>query len=39
MVITLDPMHDEVWTQRMVEGWKGQLGRLERLLADRAKSA
>ena len=36
MVITVDPMHDEVWTQRMAAGWESQLGRLAPALALRA---
>lgn len=35
MVITLDRMHDDEWTQRMVAGWTSELGKLERLLAAR----
>jgi uncharacterized protein YndB with AHSA1/START domain len=38
MVISLDAMHDELWTQRAVMGWESQLGRLERRLAARAAS-
>jgi uncharacterized protein YndB with AHSA1/START domain len=37
MIVTLDPMHDETWTQRMVAGWESELGRLERVIAARAK--
>ncbi len=33
MVLTMDAMHDEVWTQRAVMGWESQLGKLERVLA------
>lgn len=36
-VLTLDAMHDEVWTQRAVMGWEGELGKLEKLLLARAK--
>jgi uncharacterized protein YndB with AHSA1/START domain len=36
MVLTVDPMHDEVWTQRMAAGWESQLGRLTQLLGRRA---
>jgi uncharacterized protein YndB with AHSA1/START domain len=35
MVITLDPMHSDEWTQRAVMGWESQLGKLTRLLASR----
>lgn len=37
MVLTVHPMHDQVWTQRMVAGWENELGKLERLLASRGK--
>ncbi len=30
MMLTLDAMHDATWTERMVAGWKGQLGKLEK---------
>lgn len=33
MVLTLDAMHDEQWTQRAVMGWESELGKLERALA------
>ena len=33
LVLTLDAMHDATWTQRMVAGWNGQLGKLEKGLA------
>ena len=36
MVLTVDPMHDEIWTQRMAAGWESQLGRLARRLGRRA---
>ena len=35
--LTLDPMHDEVWTQRATMGWEMELGKLARLLAARAR--
>jgi hypothetical protein len=35
MVLTLDPMHSDEWTQRAVMGWESQLGKLTRLLAGR----
>jgi uncharacterized protein YndB with AHSA1/START domain len=31
--ITLDAMHDEVWTKRMVQGFEEQLGKLGKVLA------
>ena len=33
MVLTLDAMHDEQWTQRAVMGRESELGKLERVLA------
>src|SRR5438105_8713432 len=36
LVLTLDPMHDQEWTGRMVAGWENQLGKLEKVIADRA---
>ena len=36
--ILLDPMHDETWTQRALMGWESELGKLERLLAERVAS-
>lgn len=31
LVVTLDAMHDELWTARAREGWESQLGRLAQL--------
>lgn len=28
MVLTLDPMHSDEWTERAVMGWEGELGKL-----------
>ena len=39
MLLTLDPMHDEEWTQRAVMGWESELGKLGALLAERSTSA
>jgi uncharacterized protein YndB with AHSA1/START domain len=33
MVLTLDPMHNEEWTQRAVMGWESELGKLAKVLA------
>lgn len=33
MVLTLDAMHDETWTQRAVMGWESELGKLAKVLA------
>ena len=33
MLLTLDPMHNEEWTQRAVMGWESELGKLEARLA------
>jgi uncharacterized protein YndB with AHSA1/START domain len=35
MILTLDPMHSDEWTQRAVMGHESQLGKLARLLASR----
>jgi uncharacterized protein YndB with AHSA1/START domain len=35
LVLTLDPMHDEIWTQRMSAGWENELGKLEKVIASR----
>jgi len=35
MVLTLDPMHSDEWTQRAVMGMESQLGRLARVIASR----
>jgi uncharacterized protein YndB with AHSA1/START domain len=36
MVITMEALHDEEWTQRMVMGWEGQLVRLAAAVAARS---
>ena len=37
MVVTLDPMHSDEWTQRSVMGWESQLGKLSLTIASRRK--
>ena len=37
MVLTLDAMHDERWTQLAVMGWESELGRLAHVLAARPR--
>ena len=37
MVITLDPMHSDEWTQRAVMGMESQLGKIPAVLADRTR--
>jgi uncharacterized protein YndB with AHSA1/START domain len=32
LVLTLDAMHDEYWTNMMVMGWESELGKLAKLL-------
>lgn len=32
MVLTLDPMHDEEWTQRAAMGWEMELGKLAKVI-------
>ncbi len=36
LVLTLDRMHDDVWTQRAVMGWESELGKLGKALAARS---
>jgi uncharacterized protein YndB with AHSA1/START domain len=35
MLLTIEAMHDEEWTQRAVMGWESELGRLAKSLEDR----
>lgn len=35
LVLTLDPMHDDVWTGRMAAGWESELRKLEQVIANR----
>ncbi|MEO8482212.1 MAG: SRPBCC domain-containing protein [Acidobacteriota bacterium] len=35
MVLTLDAMHNDEWTNRAVMGWEGELGKLAAVLKDR----
>ena len=37
MVLTIDAMHDEVWTSRAVMGWEGELGKLAKVLSARVE--
>jgi len=37
MVLTLDPMHSDEWTQRAVMGMESQLGKLARVMASRGR--
>ncbi len=34
LLLTIDAMHDEEWTKRMVAGWEDELGRLATALAN-----
>jgi len=36
MVMTLDPMHSDEWTQRATMGMESQLGKLARVIAARS---
>jgi hypothetical protein len=36
MVLTLDPMHSDEWTQRAVMGMESQLGKFAKVIAGRA---
>jgi uncharacterized protein YndB with AHSA1/START domain len=38
MLLTLEAMHDEEWTQRAVMGWEGELGKLAKVLAGRGST-
>jgi uncharacterized protein YndB with AHSA1/START domain len=38
MVLTLDAMHDDVWTERAVMGWESELGKLDAVIARKAAS-
>lgn len=33
MVLRIDPMHDDVWTQRATMGWESELGKLAKAIA------
>jgi uncharacterized protein YndB with AHSA1/START domain len=35
LTLTIDAMHDEVWTQRAVMGWESELAKLDKALAAR----
>jgi uncharacterized protein YndB with AHSA1/START domain len=35
MTLTIDPMHDDEWTDRAVMGWEGELGKLAAVLEAR----
>ncbi len=37
LTLTIDAMHDEIWTQRAVMGWESELGKLAALLAGRGR--
>jgi hypothetical protein len=37
LILTLDPMHSEEWTQRAVMGWESELGKLGRALEERSR--
>lgn len=39
VVVELERMHDETWTQRAVAGWEMELGKLGRLLSARRSGA
>lgn len=39
LVLSFERMHDEVWTKRAAMGWESELGKLERALAARSKTA
>jgi uncharacterized protein YndB with AHSA1/START domain len=35
LILTLDAMHDEVWTQRAIMGWESEFGKLAAVLESR----
>ena len=35
MVLTIDAMHDERWTNLAVMGWESELGKLDKVLQQR----
>lgn len=37
MVLKMDAMHDETWTQRAVMGWESELGKLAQALAGKTR--
>jgi uncharacterized protein YndB with AHSA1/START domain len=39
MVVTIDAMHDERWTEMAVKGWESQLGKAARVLTARKTTA
>ena len=36
LVLTFDPMHDAVWSERQTQGWQMELGKLANVLVRRA---
>ena len=36
LLLELDPMHDDVWNGRMVQGWESELGKLDAVLKRKA---
>ena len=36
LLLTLDPMHDPMWTERAIAGWQSELGKLESVIASHA---
>ena len=38
LVFTIDAMHNDVWTERAVMGWKGELEKLAKQLSLRTKA-
>jgi hypothetical protein len=35
LLLSLDPMHDPMWTERAVAGWTSELGKLAAVIASR----
>jgi len=36
IVLTIDRMHDDIWTERAVAGWENELGKLGKVLEAKA---
>ncbi len=37
MKLTIDPMHDDVWTERATLGWESELNKLSKVIEGRAR--
>lgn len=32
LLVSFDPMHDDLWTQRQQQGWESELGKLDKVV-------